>query len=161
METQTFDCIIIGAGPAGIFTALELAEKKPEWHVLIVDSGRSIDKRTCPARKTGVCVHCNPCAILSGWSGAGAFSDGKLTITDEVGGHRKEYVGHETAREYINKADDIYVKFGASKEVYGKNSPEVDRISYEASKYNIRLIPSPVRHLGTEYAKTVLENRQN
>ncbi len=161
MEKMTFDCIIIGAGPAGIFTALELAAKKPESKVLIVDSGRSIDKRFCPARKTGVCVHCKPCAILSGWSGAGAFSDGKLTITDEVGGHRKEYVGHEEARKYINRADDIYVRFGASKEVYGRNDPEVERISYEASKYNIRLIPSPVRHLGTEHAKTVLTNRQD
>ena len=84
---DTYDVVIIGAGPAGIFTALELYEKKPEsFRVLVVDEGKGIYQRTCPARKHGQCVRCNPCNIMSGWAGAGAFSDGKLSLSEEVGG---------------------------------------------------------------------------
>ena len=87
MENRIFDAIIIGAGPAGIFTALELTHLKPESQVLIVDMGRAIAHRACPARTTGKCVHCDPCGIVHGWAGAGAFSDGKLSLSEEVGGH--------------------------------------------------------------------------
>lgn len=156
MADTHYDAIIIGAGPAGIFTALELTKLKPEAKVLIVDQGRKLSTRTCPARKTGVCVHCNPCAIVNGWAGAGAFSDGKLSLSDEVGGHINEYVGHDKAMELIHDADMYYLHFGADEEVYGLDDSKVDEISYEASKYNIHLVPCPVRHLGTERAVTVL-----
>lgn len=150
------DVVILGAGPAGIFTALELTRLNPELNVLIVDSGREISKRTCPARTLGHCVHCQPCAIVSGWSGAGAFSDGKLSLSDAVGGHLTDYVGHEEAMKLIGYADDIYLSFGASDTVYGLNDPKVDEIKYEASRHNIQLVPCPVRHLGTERAFEVL-----
>ena len=94
-----YDVIIVGAGPAGIFTALELKRKAPEKTVLLVDEGLTIDRRNCPARKTGRCVHCQPCNIMSGWSGAGAFSDGKLSLSEEVGGNIVEYMSREEARE--------------------------------------------------------------
>jgi len=81
-----YDVVIIGAGPAGIFTALELGKRKKGIKVLIIDKGMTITKRICPARTTGKCANCRPCAIVSGWSGAGAFSDGKLTMSAEVGG---------------------------------------------------------------------------
>ncbi|MDD7328709.1 MAG: FAD-dependent oxidoreductase, partial [bacterium] len=112
MENKKFDVVIIGAGPAGIFTALKLNDIRPDLKVLIVDMGRDIASRVCPARKTGVCAHCKPCAIVSGWSGAGAFSDGKLSLSDEVGGHLNEYVGHEKAMQLIEEADQYYLKFG-------------------------------------------------
>ena len=156
MEQKRYDAIIIGAGPAGIFTALELTSKKPEAKVLIIDQGRNLANRTCPARKTGVCVHCNPCAIVNGWAGAGAFSDGKLSLSDEVGGHINEYVGHDKAMELIHDADQYYLQFGASEEVFGLDDAKVEEIAYEASKYNIHLVPCPVRHLGTERAVSVL-----
>lgn len=156
MEEKRYDAIIIGAGPAGIFTALELTSKKKDAKVLIVDQGRNLAQRECPARKTGVCVHCNPCAIVNGWAGAGAFSDGKLSLSDEVGGHINEYVGHDQAMELIHDADQYYLRFGASEEVFGLDDEKVEQIAYEASKYNIHLVPCPVRHLGTERALTVL-----
>ena len=156
MENRIFDAIIIGAGPAGIFTALELTHLKPESQVLIVDMGRAIAHRTCPARTTGKCVHCDPCGIVHGWAGAGAFSDGKLSLSDEVGGHISEYLGHPKAQELIHQADELYLRFGAPKEVHGLDDKKVEEIAYEASRYNIRLVPCPVRHLGTEYAGSVL-----
>jgi uncharacterized FAD-dependent dehydrogenase len=148
--------VIIGAGPAGIFTALELTELSPALKILMIDSGRSISKRRCPARETGVCVGCTPCAIMHGWAGAGAFSDGKLSLSDEVGGRITDYISHADAAALIKRADDIYIKFGATETVHGLNNSKVDEIAYEASKHNIRLIPCPVRHLGTENAGQVL-----
>ena len=156
MESKRFDTIIIGAGPAGIFTALELAQKAPESRVLILDTGRAISHRACPARIDGKCRHCDPCAIVHGWAGAGAFSDGKLSLSDEVGGHVSDYIGHKRAMEYIGRADQLYLRFGASKTVHGLNNSRVDEIGYEASRYNIHLVPCPVRHLGTENAGPVL-----
>jgi hypothetical protein len=157
MQTaHNYDVIVIGAGPAGIFTALEMTAKKPDSRVLIVDTGRAIKNRTCPARVNGQCVHCNPCGIVHGWAGAGAFSDGKLSLSDEVGGQIAEYMGHKRAMEYIQRADDIYLRFGASPVVHGRDDRRVEEIAYQASRHNIRLVPCPVRHLGTENAGPVL-----
>ena len=156
MENNHFDLIIIGAGPAGIFAALQLTARKPQAHILMVDTGRAMAHRTCPARIDGHCRHCQPCGIVHGWAGAGAFSDGKLSLSDEVGGHISDYIGHKRAMEYIQAADQIYLKFGASPFVHGANNSKVDEIAYEASRYNIHLVPCPVRHLGTENASPVL-----
>lgn len=155
MQTR-FDAIIIGAGPAGIFTAMELTALRPESHVLIVDTGRAISSRSCPARQLGHCVHCDPCGIVHGWAGAGAFSDGKLSLSDEVGGHINEYMSHQKAQELISHADEIYLRFGAPKEVHGLDDRKVDEIAYDASRYGIHLVPCPVRHLGTENSALVL-----
>lgn len=151
------DVLIIGAGPAGIFTALELSKHNKELKILIVDNGRTIGKRKCPARATGVCVGCNPCAITRGWSGAGAFSDGKLSLSPAVGGRLTEYMKEAQAQELIDYADSIYCKFGAQETVYGLNNHRVEEIEYEASRHNIQLIHCPIRHLGTELAYDVLK----
>ncbi|SHH08687.1 NAD(P)/FAD-dependent oxidoreductase [Desulfosporosinus lacus] len=151
------DVLIIGAGPAGIFTALELTKHDKDLKILIVDSGRSIEKRKCPARTTGVCAGCNPCAITRGWSGAGAFSDGKLSLSPAVGGRLVEYMNEEQAQELIDYADSIYREFGAQETVYGLDNRRVEEIQYEASRHNIALIHCPVRHLGTELAYDVLK----
>jgi len=153
-----FDVIIVGAGPAGIFTALETRRLNAVARILMVDEGPSIDKRTCPARTLGRCVGCKPCNIMSGWAGAGAFSDGKLTLSEEVGGNMVDYLPREEVRELIRYADSIYLEHGAPEKVHGLNDPKVDQIKYECSKYNIKLVPSPVRHMGTEHAFTVLRN---
>jgi uncharacterized protein len=152
-----YDCIVIGAGPAGIFTALELLKNKPEMAVLVVDSGSEIASRDCPARKLGRCANCQPCNILHGWSGAGAFSDGKLSLSSDVGGHVADYIGKGKAEELIHYADSLYLSFGAPDEVHGLNDKKVDDIAYEASRYNIQLITCPIRHLGTDRAFGVLK----
>ena len=156
MENNEYDIIIIGAGPAGIFTALEVTEKHPEARVLMLDTGRAIARRSCPARVNGKCVHCDPCGIVHGWAGAGAFSDGKLSLSEEVGGTVADYIGVKRTRELIAKADKMYLDFGASETVHGLNNARVDEIAYQASKNNIKLVPCPVRHLGTENAGPVL-----
>src|SRR5665648_731034 len=119
--------------------------------------GRTIEKRQCPARATGVCVGCNPCAITRGWSGAGAFSDGKLSLSPAVGGRLTEYMKEPQAQALIDYADSIYRGFGAQEKVYGLDTRRVEEIQYEASRYNIQLIHCPVRHLGTELAYDVLK----
>src|SRR5699024_6482229 len=105
MLKQKYDVIIIGAGPAGIFTALELTALRPDIEALIVDMGRSIAARACPMRTTGQCMNCQPCAIVHGWAGAGAFSDGKLSLSPEVGGHITNYVSQKEAEALIRHAD--------------------------------------------------------
>jgi uncharacterized FAD-dependent dehydrogenase len=155
------DCLVIGAGPAGIFTALELKKNKPDMDVLIVDSGSEIARRVCPARKLGRCANCQPCGILHGWSGAGAFSDGKLSLSSDVGGQVADYLGRAKAEELIRYADAIYRGFGAPEEVHGLNDRKVEEIAYEASRHNIQLISCPVRHLGTDFAFGVLEAMYN
>ena len=147
-----YDVGIVGAGPAGIFTALELKEKAPSRTILLVDEGPGIDRRACPSRQTGRCVHCKPCNIMSGWAGAGAFSDGKLSLSEEVGGNITEYMSREEARELIAYADSIYTRFGAPEQVHGLNDKKVEEIDYECSRHNIHLIHCPVRHMGTEYS---------
>lgn len=153
---QYYDLLVIGAGPAGIFTALEMNRLAPEKTVLIVDAGSNIDRRACPARTSGKCVHCKTCSIMNGWAGAGAFSDGKLSLSEEVGGNITDYLPLDEVHSLIHYVDDIYLKFGAPDKVFGKNNKFADEVAYEARRENIRLIQCPVRHMGTEYSYEVL-----
>jgi uncharacterized FAD-dependent dehydrogenase len=156
MQTN-YDVLIIGAGPAGIFTALELNKLNKDLKILIIDKGRTIEKRTCPERTQGYCSKCSVCGITSGWSGAGAFSDGKLSLSPEVGGRITDYMSTTQAQELINYADKYYLSFGARDVVFGLNNQRVEDIAYEASKHAIQLVACPVRHLGTEHAYQVLK----
>jgi uncharacterized protein len=144
-----YDVIIVGAGPAGIFSALELSEKT-NLNVLIVDRGLDIDKRKCPSSRGFECVHCEPCSVLSGWGGAGAYSDGKLTLSSEVGGWLNQYVSTKELVELVKYCDGIYIKFGASEQVFGGRSEEIDDIEKRASVVGLKLIKQEVRHMGTE-----------
>lgn len=155
---HNYDLIIVGAGPAGIFTALETRALNKNANILILDEGLHIDRRNCPARKLGRCVHCNPCNIMAGWAGAGAFSDGKLSLSEEVGGNLTDYLPVSEVRELLAYADTIYMQHGAPDIVHGLNDPKVDEIAYECTKHRIKLIPCPVRHMGTENSFTVLRN---
>ena len=98
-----YDIIIIGAGPSGIFCAYELMRQKPDMKVLMIEKGRSIEKRQCPKRTTKVCVGCKPCSITTGFAGAGAFSDGKLSLSPDVGGTLPEIqIGRASWRERVS-----------------------------------------------------------
>ena len=105
------DVIIIGAGPGGIFCAYELLRQKPDLKVIVIEKGRSIEKRVCPKRTTLQCVGCKPCSITTGFAGAGAFSDGKLSLSPDVGGNLPEILGYEKTAELIHESDEIYLKF--------------------------------------------------
>ena len=149
--SNNYDVIIIGAGPSGIFCAYELKEKRPDLKVLMIEKGRSIEKRQCPKRKTKVCVGCQPCSITTGFAGAGAFSDGKLSLSPDVGGNLPEILGYEEALSLIKESDDIYLKFGADTNVYGVDKEkEIREIRRKAINANLKLIECPIRHLGTE-----------
>ena len=146
-----YDVIIIGAGPSGIFCAYELMRTKKDLRVLIIEKGRRIEKRQCPKRKTKVCVGCQPCSITTGFAGAGAFSDGKLSLSPDVGGNLPEILGYEETLGLIRESDSIYLEFGADKNVYGVDKErEIREIRRKAINANLKLIECPIRHLGTE-----------
>ena len=151
MEDNRYDVIIIGAGPSGIFCAYELIEKKPDIKVLMIEKGRAIENRNCPKRITGRCMGCKPCNITTGFAGAGAFSDGKLSLSPDVGGNLPEILGYDAAKKLIKRSDDIYLKFGADTNVYGVNkSQEIEEIRRKAINADLKLVECPIRHLGTE-----------
>jgi hypothetical protein len=155
-----YDVIIVGAGPAGIFSALELTEKT-KLKILMLERGPDINKRKCPASRGFECVHCEPCSLLCGWGGAGAFSDGKLTLSTEVGGWLDQYISKENLEELINHVDNVYLKFGASERVYGEDIEKVEDIERKASLAGLRLIRQKIRHMGTERcAETLKKMRQ-
>ena len=152
-----YDLIIVGAGPAGIFTALELVKKGAKDKILIIEKGRAVEKRVCPKSKTKQCVNCKPyCNITTGFSGAGAFSDGKLSFSSEVGGDLPELIGTEMAEELIKYADSLYLEFGADSKVEGiGNSEKVKDIRKKAIQAGLKLVDCPIRHLGTEKAQEI------
>lgn len=150
-----FDAIIVGAGPAGIFAALELA-RKSSLDVLLVEKGCDLLDRKCPARRTGRCIHCVPCDITCGWGGAGAFSDGKLTLSPDVGGWLEEYISRGDLNRLIADVDAVYQGFGAPETLHGDDPEVVSAWRLKALKHGLRLIHSPIRHMGTERCAQVL-----
>ena len=149
-----YDLIIVGAGPSGIFTALELILQNKNRRILIIEKGKSVENRKCPKAKTGRCMNCQPCNITTGFSGAGAFSDGKLSLSYEVGGELPDLIGAEKAQDLINYTDGIYLNFGADTKIEGINQGDrVKEIRKRAIQANLKLVDCPIRHLGTERAQ--------
>lgn len=151
------DVVIIGAGPAGIFTALEMLKKGSRQSILIVEKGQAVENRHCPKSKTHQCVNCKPyCHITTGFSGAGAFSDGKLSLSYEVGGDLPTLIGENLAQETIHYTDQIYLEFGADSHIEGLgNTEEVKDIRKRAIQAGLKLVDCPIRHLGTEKAQSL------
>ena len=150
------DVVIVGAGPAGIFTALEMIRQGSSKKIVIIEKGRAIENRRCPKNTTKKCVNCRPCSITTGFSGAGAFSDGKLSLSYEVGGDLPNLIGEDFAREMIDYTDKIYLEFGADTkvEVIGQTE-KVKDIRKRAIQAGLKLVDCPIRHLGTEKAQEI------
>ncbi len=153
---NSYDVIIVGGGPAGIFTALELSQSE-HLKVLLIEKGKDLGERVCPVRDTHKpCVECRPCNVVCGLGGAGAFSDGKLVLSSQVGGQLSDYLNEENVATLIKYVDQLYMKFGASSRLFGGDGV-VDDISRRASQAGLRLLPTPVRHMGTENCYAVMK----
>ena len=156
----TYDAIVIGMGPGAIFFAYEMLQHNKDKKILLVEQGKRVEERNCPIETIGKCVKCKPfCNITSGFSGAGAFSDGKLSLYNKedddfyVGGELHKYIGVEETKKLIDYTDQIYLDFGADPKLEGtKYKKEIEEIKKKAKKEEITLIDIPIRHLGTEKA---------
>ncbi len=157
--SKEYDVIIVGAGPAGIFTALELLDNSDNFpNIVILERGKNIVERNCPMRKQKIaCQQCKPCSLLSGWGGGGAFSDGKLNLTGSIGGHLTDYLDDEALEELIQYVDNRYLQFGANENIYGNNQQEIDILKRKTAKANLEFIPAKIRHLGTEKCFVILK----
>ncbi|MBR4744788.1 MAG: FAD-dependent oxidoreductase, partial [Oscillospiraceae bacterium] len=153
---MNYDVIIIGAGPGGIFSAWELMQKRPDLKVAVFEAGYPLEKRRCPidGDKVKSCIHCSTCAIMKGFGGAGAFSDGKYNITNDFGGTLYEYIGREKALELMEYVDGINVSHGGEgTKRYTTAGSEFKKICMQN---RLTLLDASVRHLGTDINYVVL-----
>ncbi|MGM0602980.1 MAG: NAD(P)/FAD-dependent oxidoreductase [Bacillota bacterium] len=163
MNRKKYDVIIIGTGPTGIFTAIEFVKKNKNIDILMLEKGTDLEHRVCPMKENPGqgCVNCPSCAIVSGWGGAGAFSDGKLSLSPRIGGNLEKYIGEKALIEKIEYADSIYMEFGAPERIFGIEGEKLEKIKKKAIKSSLKFIPARLRHLGTGYSRVVLQNMQD
>lgn len=158
--SEKYDVLVVGMGPSAIFTAYELIQLNANKKVLLIDQGKKVENRFCPLEKMKECIKCKPfCNITSGFSGAGAFSDGKLSLYNKedddiyVGGNLQNYIGVQETKDLIDYTDKIYLKFGAEEKLEGMEyKEEVSKMQKQAKDLGLNLISIPIRHLGTEKA---------
>ena len=158
MQNKIYDMIVIGAGPGGIFSAYELIKRRPELKIAVFEAGHSLGKRHCPidGEKIKSCIGCKSCSIMSGFGGAGAFSDGKYNITNDFGGTLFEYIGKKQALELMHYVDSINLAYGGEgTKLY---STAGSKFKKECIKHDLHLLNASVRHLGTDINYIVLEN---
>ena len=155
---MNYDVIIIGAGPGGIFSAFELIHKRPDLKIAVFEAGHALNKRRCPidGEKVKSCISCKSCSIMSGFGGAGAFSDGKYNITNDFGGTLYEYIGKKKALDLMKYVDEINMRYGG--EGTRLYSTAGSRFKTECIRHDLHLLDASVRHLGTDINYIVLEN---
>ena len=158
-----FDVIIVGAGPAGLFAAYELISKKEGAKVLLIDQGRFAETRVCPMNKFGTkCKNCNPCQILSGYGGAGTFSDGKLNYVPKLGkSDLYKYMSSDEAEKLLDDTEEIFNKFGMDSDVYPTNMEEALRIKKQVAVTGAKLLIIKQKHLGSDNLPGYIEGFTN
>ena len=158
---MNYDVIIVGAGPGGIFSAYELAKEAPHLKVAVFEAGHALEKRHCPidGDKVKSCISCKTCSIMSGFGGAGAFSDGKYNITNDFGGTLYEYIGKQKAMDLLYYVDDINMKYGG--EGTKMYTTKGSKFKKECIQHDLHLLDASVRHLGTDINYVVLGNLYN
>jgi uncharacterized FAD-dependent dehydrogenase len=153
-----YDVIIVGAGPGGIFSAYELVQKNPDLKIAVFESGFSLEKRHCPidGKKVKSCIKCKTCSIMSGFGGAGAFSDGKYNITNDFGGTLFEHIGRTEALELMHYVDDVNISHGGEgTRMFSTAGTKFKKLCMQSK---LKLLDASVRHLGTDINYVVLEN---
>lgn len=156
-----YDVLIVGAGPGGIYSSYELMKKNPNLKVAVFESGNPLEKRKCPidGKKTKSCINCKTCAIMNGFGGAGAFSDGKYNITNQFGGNLYEYIGKQEAIDLMYYVDEINCQYGGSEtKLYSTANTKIKKLCLQN---DLHLLDASVRHLGTDINYIVLENLYN
>lgn len=145
---STYDVVIVGGGIGGLMCAYELNQLNDKMKILLLEKGHDLDHRSCPivTKRTKKCLKCKPCAIMEGMAGAGAFCDGKYIISTEYGGWLQDLFDHELVYDYILKADDILVSFGADQEIFKPSQ----KLKKECLKYDLHMQSANVKHLGTD-----------
>ena len=157
MSSKEYDVIIIGAGPSGIFAAMELYKQKNGLKILVLEKGKDINQRKCFVKSgESSCLHCKPCLLICGFGGAGAFSDGKLTLSPQFGGVLSDYVSSKVVEELINYVDQEYLSYGAPADLYGADDETTKDLKRQAATADLNLIPAQIRHLGTENCNLIL-----
>ena len=157
-----YDVIIIGAGPAGLFAAYELITKNKNLKVLLLDKGKKAENRFCPMTKTGKCVNCNPCNILSGYGGAGTFSDGKLNFIPKIGkSDLFKYMSESEAYKLIDETEEIFTKFNMDSDVYPSNMDEALKLKKQVAINGDRLLLIKQKHLGSDKLPGYIEDFSN
>ena len=158
---MNYDVLIIGAGPGGIYSAYELTQRCPEKKVAVIEAGHALARRHCPidGEKVKTCIGCKTCSIMSGFGGAGAFSDGKYNITNDFGGTLFEYIGKRQALELMRYVDEINMRYGgAGTKLYTTAGTQFKKACIQ---HDLHLLDASVRHLGTDINYVVLENLYN
>ena len=154
-----YDVVIVGAGPAGLFTAYELIKKNKKLKVLLLDQGKFAKHRVCPMKKTNICVGCNPCGILSGYGGAGTFSDGKLNFIPKLGkSDLYKYMSISEAEKLIDDTEEIFNEFGMDSDVYPTNMEEAKKIQEKIAKEGASLLIIKQKHLGSDKLPEYIHN---
>jgi len=154
-----YDVVIVGAGPAGLFAAYELIENNPKLKILLLDKGKFAKNRVCPMKKTNKCVNCNPCGILSGYGGAGTFSDGKLNFIPKLGkSDLFKYMSISEAYKIIDDTEEIFNKFGMDSDVYPSNMDEARKIEEKIAKVGANLLIIKQKHLGSDKLPEYINN---
>ncbi len=152
------DVLIIGAGPAGLFAANELAGK---LNIVVVDKGRDLSERKCVALLNGSCKRCLPCNITGGLGGAGGLSDGKLNLSPNIGGNLEEFVSNEEAWSIINEIDHVFLKHGASEELYAPDDEKISPLLRKAAASGMKFIPIVQRHMGSDKTPPIINSIKN